>query len=256
MLRGYIATAIFFVVTALCGLPATVLALLGWKNATMFFARIWAALMLRVVGARVTWEGLERRHTDRPVIYLANHQSNVDIWAMIRVMPLSTRFVAKQSLFRIPFLGSAMRAAGFIAIDRTDRHRAIASLRAAAAQISAGSSVVLYPEGTRSQDGQLQPLKKGPFHLAVQSQVPIVPMVVQGTRAIMRPGSLEVRPGPAQVRFLPWIEPEEYGKDADKLRARVTEVLSEALGQPRPATGGKQRPKGRRAAQQPGPATS
>lgn len=228
MLRGLIFLILFPPLTLLFGIPATLLALVGVKRATMWLGKPWSRCCLWLVGARVRILDAERLTLAQPCIYLANHQSAVDIWAMLIALPSSTRFVAKQSLFRIPGLGWAMRASGFIAIDRTNRSAAVKSLRVAAERIRDGSPVVLYPEGTRSKDGILQPFKKGPFHLAVQARVPLVPMLLVGTHRVMPPGSLHFRPGRVEVRVLPPVEMHE-GEKAEALRDRMEAIFREGL---------------------------
>jgi 1-acyl-sn-glycerol-3-phosphate acyltransferase len=233
LLRGLWAFAVLSVVTPLCGIPAAVISLIRrGSDVTMRVGRLWSRSMLWAVGARVTYVGLERASERRPCIFISNHQSNVDIWALIAVLPLETRFVAKQSLFRVPALGWAMAASGFIPIDRTNRSRAIRSLRAAAARIRDGRPVVLFPEGTRSTDGRLQQFKKGPFHLAVQAAVPIVPIAISGSGKVLPPRTIRCRPGPVTVRFLEPIDAccVDAG-DHDGLRAVVREAIARSLGE-------------------------
>lgn len=162
--------------------------------------------MLLTVGAQVTYHDPHHTLRQSRCIFIANHQSNVDIWVLAKVMPIGTRFVAKQELFRIPVLGRAMTAAGFIRINRSNRSEAIRSLTQAAESIRGGRPVILFPEGTRSRDGRLQPFKKGAFHLATLAGVPVVPVAIRGTFEIMPPGSLRVRPGPIEVFFEPPID--------------------------------------------------
>ena len=234
--RGLLTFIVFVPATMFFGLAGTIGAFLGWGNATMFFGKGWSWCLLRAVGARWRIHDADRLVRDRPTIFLANHQSNVDVWLMLWMLPLSTKFVAKHSLFRVPFLGWAMKASGFISVDRTDRQRAIRSLRAAAERIRSGASVVLYPEGTRSADGRLQPFKKGPFHLAHQAGVTIQPLVIEGTSAILPRATLRARAGRADVRVLPAIEPADYAGDGtDDLRKRLERVFREALPEKGPA---------------------
>jgi len=193
-------------------------------------ARFWARRLLSAVGAEVTYEGLEHRRAHVPCVFVANHQSNVDVWAVLPILPAETKFVAKHSLFRIPFLGLAMRRAGFISIDRTNRARAIQSLELAAARVRAGNSVILFPEGTRSTDGRLQPFKKGSFHLALRAGVPIVPIVICGSGRVLPVGALRSKPGPVTVRLLPPIEVTPFVPDDHiLLRELVHQRMAETL---------------------------
>jgi len=233
-LRGLWAFLVFTLVTPLCGIPAAVISLLRrGSDVTMRVGRLWSRAMLWAVGARVRYEEIERMTARLPCIYISNHQSNVDIWALIRVLPAATRFVAKESLFRVPALGWAMAASGFIPIDRSNRGRAIRSLRAAAARIRDGRPVVLFPEGTRSPDGTLGEFKKGPFHLALQAGVPLVPIAISGSGSILPPRSIRCRPGPVLVRFLEPIDPTPFApSDHDGLRAAVRRAIAGALEEP------------------------
>jgi 1-acyl-sn-glycerol-3-phosphate acyltransferase len=230
MVRGLFASALFVAITALLGFSAAVAQLVRPRSdAIMRLGRLWSRTMLWAVGARVTYTGLEHTRTHLPCIFVSNHESNVDIWALIRVLPAPTRFVAKQSLFRVPFMGWAMSAGGFIPIDRGKRNRAIRSLGVAAERIRAGRPVLLFAEGTRSRDGTLQPFKKGPFHLALKARVPLVPVAIRGSWEVMRPGSLRVKPGPVHVEFLPAVDPGEFlPNDTKGLSHRMRETIRRA----------------------------
>jgi 1-acyl-sn-glycerol-3-phosphate acyltransferase len=231
MLRGLCAFIVLVIMTLACGLPAMLISLIRrGSDITMRAGRIWSRTMLAAVGARVEYRGLENLTARQPCVYIANHQSNVDIWALINVLPYPARFVAKESLFRIPVLGWAMAAAGFIPIDRANRGRAMKSLRLAAEKVRAGRPVVLFPEGTRSRTGELQPFKKGPFHLALQAGVPVVPVIISGSFEVLPPRSLRVSPGPVDVRFLPPMEISEFlPADYNGLLRRVHETMRKAL---------------------------
>ena len=231
MLRGFLALVVL--------LPATItfasLAVIGQLarprgNAGMWCGQQWSRIMLRTVGARVTYEGVENSRSRMPCIFASNHESNVDIWAVSPALPGPTRFVAKKSLFRIPFLGWGMAAAGFIPIDRSNRGKAIRSLKLAAEKIRSGNPVILFPEGTRSREGGLQPFKKGPFHLALQARVPVVPVAITGSWKVMPPGGIAVRPGPVTVRFLPAVDHTEFlPNDHAGFARRVHEAIRTSI---------------------------
>ena len=146
------------------------------------------------------------------------------------MLPSPTRFVAKQELRRVPILGGAMASSGMVFIDRTDHSRAIQSMNEAAQKIRSGRPVVLFAEGTRSRDGRLHPFKKGPFHLALEAGVPVVPVAISGSWGILRPRSLVVTPGVVRVQVLepvdvsPW-EPD----DVQGLMEYVHAVVRDAL---------------------------
>lgn len=144
---------------------------------------------------RLTVEGHERVPSDRAFVYMSNHQSHMDIPVLYATMPAeSLRMVAKKELFRIPFWGKVLRAAGFVEIDRHNRSKAIASLGQAEQLLQSGVSVWIAPEGSRSRTGKLGPLKKGGFYLAKNAGAPIVPVALQGTRHILPPGTTSMVP--------------------------------------------------------------
>ncbi|NIL99708.1 MAG: 1-acylglycerol-3-phosphate O-acyltransferase [Acidobacteria bacterium] len=232
-LRGLWTGFVMAVTTVVCASIAAI-----WTNlrpgsdVAMVVGRVWGRLNYRAAGARLTYESLDTARAHTPCIYISNHQSNVDIWALIAVLPKQTRFVAKQSLFKIPLLGWALRVSDFIPIDRANRSKAIRSLDDAAAKIRGGRPVVLFAEGTRSAGDTPAPFKKGPFHLALAAGVPIVPVAISGSGAVMPPRGLKVRPGPVTVRFCDPIDVEPYRpKDVQGLLDAVHAVISRALAQ-------------------------
>jgi 1-acyl-sn-glycerol-3-phosphate acyltransferase len=157
-------------------------------------ARAWARSILAVSGVRVRVEGRERIDSGAAFICMCNHQSNFDIPVLLGHFPLPFRWLAKAELFRIPVFGRAMRGAGYISIDRSNRPAAIESLRRAAEAVRGGVSVMIFPEGTRSPDGRLKPFKKGGFVMAIEAGVPIVPVALRGTFDIMPKNRLLIRP--------------------------------------------------------------
>jgi 1-acyl-sn-glycerol-3-phosphate acyltransferase len=239
MLRGLWTLCVLVVMTALLGTPTLVASSLapGRSDVVMHLGRIWAAALLRASGARVHYHGLERARGTVPCLFVANHQSSVDIWALLRVLPSRARFVAKQELFRIPLFGWILAATGFVPIDRGNRSEAIRSLDRAALAIGRGRSLVLFPEGTRSRDGRLQPFKKGAFHLALRSGAPIVPVAIAGSFEVMPRSAFPVRPGRVDVWFEPPIDVAAFRPDGhDELRRTVHEAIARRLGDaaPRP----------------------
>lgn len=158
-------------------------------------ARNWARALLWLAGVRVCVIGEENVCPGEPKIFMANHQSDFDIFAVLGHIPGEYRWIAKEELFRIPVFGRAMRAAGYIPIDRGNHEKAIASIARAALKIRENRSVMSFPEGTRSLDGTLGPFKPGMFHLAMQAQVPIVPVTIIGANAIWPKRSLNIKSG-------------------------------------------------------------
>jgi 1-acyl-sn-glycerol-3-phosphate acyltransferase len=157
-------------------------------------ARAWGRSILAVSGVRVRVTGGQRIDPAAAFIFMSNHQSNFDIPVLLGHLPAPFRWLAKAELFRIPIFGRAMRGAGYIPIDRSDRPAAIASLRQAAEAVRGGAAVMIFPEGTRSPDGTLKPFKKGGFVMAIEAGVPIVPVALRGTFDIMPKNRLLIRP--------------------------------------------------------------
>jgi len=192
--------------TALCGTFSLLSSLFDdsgrWQHS---FARLWSWLILTTSGIRTRVEGMENLNPEEPAIYCANHQSAMDIPILFVNLPVQFRFVAKRSLFRMPFMGWHLKRSGHIPVDRDRPREAMRSLDAAAEKIRAGSSVVLFPEGHRSRDGNMRPFKSGSFYLAIQAGVPVVPITLNGTRAVLKPDTYHVRAGPTEMIVHPAI---------------------------------------------------
>jgi 1-acyl-sn-glycerol-3-phosphate acyltransferase len=214
MLRGLLSAATFVVSTTILGLVAIVAGGLTRRPDIVFrLGKVWSRLQFWAMGIKPVYRGLEHASGRAPRIFLANHLSALDIWVLTAVLPDTTRFVSKRSVFWIPVLGQAMVVAGFIPIDRKDRRAAVESLAKAAETIRGGASVILFPEGTRSRDGKLAPFKKGAFHLALRAGVPVVPVSISGTGKVVRPRSMVVTPGPVEVTFESPIDTAMYAPD-------------------------------------------
>ena len=187
---------------------------------------LWARLILLISGVSVSVEGIENIPTGTPVVFLSNHQGAFDIPVLQGFIPVQFRWVAKKSLFNVPLIGWSMRFAGYIAIDRDNAAEALKSMEAAASRIRNGTSVLIFPEGTRSDTGKLLPFKRGGFMLAAKSGAPIVPVAVSGTNVIMTRGGLSIRPASVRVSFGHPIE--TSGAEDKYLRNRTKEAI-EAL---------------------------
>jgi len=231
MMRAVAMWLVLITATVVLGALAVVGNLLRpGHDLTFLLARIWGRLTLAAAGIRVRFEAAAEGDLGQPCIFMSNHQSAVDIWALTQGLPDSTRFVAKRSLFRIPFLGWAMAAGGFVPIDRQDRGRAIAGLSLAARRLGEGKSLIVFPEGTRSRDGKLGPFKKGPFHLAVTTGTRIVPVAISGSFEALPPGSLRAHPGEVVVRLAPPIDPAPFApRDLNGLMSVVRRSIEERL---------------------------
>ncbi len=150
-------------------------------------ARLWARISLAVAGISVSLEGRENL-TNPPYVLVSNHQSALDIFVLLAAIPLSFKFVAKRQLFLIPFFGWAIKKAGYVSIDRDNPREALKAIEQAAGRIRQGSTVLIFPEGTRSTDGTLLPFKKGTFSLVSRARVPVVPLAIIGSNRLQPPG--------------------------------------------------------------------
>jgi len=160
----------------------------------------WARLVLRLAGVSVRVIGAENLPADGAVIFLSTHQSMMDVPALFQVVPARTRFVAKRGLFAIPLFGWAIRLLGFVPIDRGDTRAARRALDRASQLARHDRPVLVFPEGTRSPEGQLLPFKKGAFALALDAHLPVVPLACLGGRRCLAPGGVRVVPGVMTVR--------------------------------------------------------
>lgn len=198
--------------------------------------RRWARSIIWASGCPLVVHGRENVRDGVPQVVASNHISWFDVFALASVIEVPYHFVAKKELMKVPLFGRAMEAAGHITIDRSNRERAIASLRAAGEKIRRSpGAVVIFPEGTRSRSGRLMPFKKGAFVLAAESRVAIVPAAIAGSFEIMRKGSWRINQRTIHIHFLPPIPPDEVkalaasGSDAlmDAVRSRIAAVVGE-----------------------------
>jgi len=191
------------------------------------YARTWGKIGLLLAGVRLTIHGKENLAGLGPVIYMGNHQSNFDILALFAGLPGQFRWIAKEELFRIPLFCYSMKRCGYIPINRTDRRKALLSMRSAAERISSGTSVVIFPEGTRSEDGNLLPFKKGGFSLAQQAGVPIIPLAINGSRSINPKGRLRIFGGHIELTIFPPIASEGSVEGVmEAVRTSIEQVLT------------------------------
>jgi len=199
--------------------------------------RLWWPLG-RMWGRTIYWGALSRRRAagfevlewDQPAILMANHESYLDVPAIIASSPVPLRFVARKEVFKTPIMGQAMWVTGQIAIDRSNREQAIASLSAAAKRIASGRTVLVFPEGTRSANGELGPFKKGGFMLALESGAPIIPVGLSGTRDLVPRGSWMYQPSRVGVVMGDPIETRDMTLDD---REALIEQVRDAIGRAR-----------------------
>ena len=195
-----------------------------------FISACWAKFNLALSGVPISISGDELIDKDQPYIVMSNHQSYYDVFALIGYLPLRLKWVMKMELSKIPIFGSACEKVGHIYIDRGNSERSQKSLKAASEKIRAGSSVVFFPEGTRSTDGKLQPFKKGGFVMALEAKVPILPITVVGGRKILPKKSLRIMPGSMKIIIHAPIPVTKYTYETKEiLIKRVREVIEKDL---------------------------
>lgn len=182
--------------------------------------RWWARRVLDIAGIRAGIEGIDKIAEGETCIFVANHQSMMDIPVCMAVLPGHIRLMAKRSLFHIPIFGWLLYLEGFVPVDRYDPKRARESLGPAERRLRKGQRLFVFPEGTRSRTGVPGTFKSGAFRLALTTGIPVVPLTIVGAERVMAPRSKMVRPGPITVIVGDPIQPEE-AKDRNDLRTRA-----------------------------------
>jgi len=219
-------------------LPLCALFLFPWTLVTgnvnaLYRIAMWGAITgVRLAGVRVQTVGREKLDPLRGYIYMANHVSNLDPPLLLPLIPGRTSVMVKKELFKYPLLGKTMELGDLVPVDRGNRDAGIAAVRAAAAVIRRGISMTIYVEGGRSFDGRLLPFKKGPFYLAEECQVPVVPITIVGTHEIMPKRRFAIKPGVATVIFHDAIEPQDFGSREcliEKVKRAIDSGLPEEL---------------------------
>jgi len=172
--------------------------------------------------------GLEKLDPARTYIFMSNHVSNIDPPLLMPLIPKRTSIMAKKELFSYPLLGKTMRLGSLVPVDRGNRDAGITAVRAASEVIRGGLNMTIYVEGKRSFDGRLLPFKKGPFYLAEETRVPVVPITIVGTHYVMPKGRFAIKPGDVTVIFHDPIEPQDFG-DRECLMEKVRRVIDSGL---------------------------
>jgi 1-acyl-sn-glycerol-3-phosphate acyltransferase len=232
-LRTIVVIITTIIYTIVLGLLAIGAALFNYRDRPGgiydFVPRVWSKLILATAGVKVHVHNLERARTGEPRIFVSNHTSWFDVTTLASFLPWP-KFVAKAELFKVPIFGWAIRSVGMVQLQRDNRKAAFESYKFAASQIAKGTSVVVFPEGTRGYDYSIRPFKKGPFVLAVAAGVPIVPMITHGTMETIRKHEITVRPGRVDVHLLEPIPTAGLGyDDRDALMVKVRDSMVNAM---------------------------
>ncbi|HEY6332837.1 MAG TPA: lysophospholipid acyltransferase family protein [Blastocatellia bacterium] len=195
-------------------------------------ARWWCRLIAWTIGARISVSGKGNLDPRQNYVYMANHSSLIDIPAMFAYLPYQFRIMAKRELFFVPFMGWHLWTAGNFPVDRSDPRKTAGSLHRIIEGVQGGKSLVVFPEGTRSVDGHLQEFKPGAFKIAMRAGVPIVPVSIRGTHALLPKHSLVPRPGRVQVIIGRPIETSSFSKDRlRELMEQTREAIAAGMGE-------------------------
>ena len=190
---------------------------------------MWGAWTgVRIAGVKVETIGLDKIDPAKTYIFMSNHTSNLDPPILLPLIPRRTSVMAKKELFSYPILGETMRMGSLVPVDRGNRDAGIAAVREAAEVIRQGVNMTIYVEGKRSFDGKLLPFKKGPFYLAEECNVPVIPVTIVGTHDLMPKARFQIKPGTVKILFHDPIEPKDFGC-RECLMERVRAVINGGL---------------------------
>jgi 1-acyl-sn-glycerol-3-phosphate acyltransferase len=213
-------------VAALIGFPWT---LLTGDVSMLYRMTMWGAWNgVRLAGIQVRTVGLDKIDPARTYVFMSNHVSNVDPPILMPLIPRRMSIMVKKELFRVPVLARLMRFGSLVPVDRGNRESGIAAVRAAAEVIRQGINMAVYVEGHRSFDGKLLPFKKGPFYLAEECRVPVVPVTIVGSNYVMPKKRFAIKPGVVTVIFHAPIDPKDFGS-RDCLMAKVRKAIDSGL---------------------------
>lgn len=216
------------VVASLCGPVLCLIVSQGFSS--KWCGTLWGRLNAYATPALVTVIGRAYLDKSRSYVIVANHQSLFDILVIYGWMGIDLRWVMKKELRKIPLFGFCCEKLGHIIVDRADTKAALAAINAARKKITGGTCVIFFPEGTRSRNGQLGPFKKGAFRFALDLGLPILPVTITGTRKILPPDSMDLKPGCAKMIFHPAVETGSYSVDQlPELMARAKSAICSSL---------------------------
>ena len=193
-----------------------------------WFAVTWSKVILKIIGAPIAVRGMEKIDTTRPHLYALNHLSALDIPVVYVAMPCHFRIMAKEEIFRYPFLGWHLRRSGQVSIEREHAVASMRSLNRAATILKDGQPLVVFPEGGRSATGQVKPFLPGVFYVAIKAGVDVVPMALVGTYELLPMETFHIKPRPLELLVGEPVSSEGYGpRDMDKLAAKVQKAVED-----------------------------
>ncbi|HEX8186489.1 MAG TPA: lysophospholipid acyltransferase family protein [Blastocatellia bacterium] len=233
-LRGVFLLTFWF--TAIAVLAPFLIALrliTGNENAIYSPVRLFVRLGLAMVGVRVEVSGVERLDPGQAYIFTPNHQSLIEVPLFVTYLGRNPGYLAKKEVFKYPIFGYGIGLMGVVPVDRSNSAAAVESARRATENLRRGKSYIVYPEGTRSRDGQLLPFKKGAFMMAIDAGVPVVPVTISGGTRIMPKGEAKVFPSTVRITLHNPISTRGYSKEnvaelMQRARANILSALDEA----------------------------
>jgi len=235
MLRTIWAALVAIVVT-IPAASAVLLVAFVKSNAAIIdsIIRLWARILIGAAGIDLRAEGVETIDRNQRYILVSNHHSYYDIPCILAAIPQPIRFMAKVSLFKIPIFGWGLGRAGFIPIDRKNRRTAVKSFELAVQRIRKGNTVVVFPEEGRSRERAMRPFQRGGFLLALRSELPILPIAIEGTYDVFRAGAKRITPGPVTIKIgtpIPTVGLTVRDKDRllEESRAQISAALPDAV---------------------------
>ena len=232
-LRGVFLLAFWFTAIAVLA-PFLILLCLITKNENMIYSpvRFFVRLGLALVSVKIQVTGLDRLHRHQTYIFTPNHQSLIEVPLFVTYLGRNPAYLGKKEIFKYPVFGYGIKLIGVVAVDRSNSPAAVESAKLATENLRRGKSYVVYPEGTRSKDGGLQPFKKGAFMMAIDAGVPVVPITISGATKIMPKGEIKVFPSTVNITIHDPISTDGYSKEnvvelMDRTRNKVFSALGD-----------------------------